>query len=303
MYQQALFEDDQLTRVVNVASVPQRSPFRYPGGKTWLVPHVRKWLWSKEKRPTELIEPFGGGGIIGLTAAAENLAKHVTLVELDDEVAAVWHTLLGRDASWLANRILSVKLSREYLERELQRKPRSTREKAFQTILKNRTFHGGILAPGSRPLNYGENGKGILSRWYPATLARRIVNIAAIRDRVSFVEGDGIEVIRRASSRPSVAFFIDPPYTADGKRAGTRLYKHCDLDHKRLFQTVSEVRGDFLMTYDDAPGVRVLAENHGFDIEVVRMKNTHHEKMKELLVGRNLIWARPRVNATAAGAA
>ena len=26
---------------VNVASVPQRSPFRYPGGKTWLVPQVR----------------------------------------------------------------------------------------------------------------------------------------------------------------------------------------------------------------------------------------------------------------------
>lgn len=29
---------------VNVASVPQRSPFRYPGGKTWLVPYVRDWL-------------------------------------------------------------------------------------------------------------------------------------------------------------------------------------------------------------------------------------------------------------------
>ena len=31
-------------RVVNVASVPQRSPLRYPGGKTWLVPHIRTWL-------------------------------------------------------------------------------------------------------------------------------------------------------------------------------------------------------------------------------------------------------------------
>lgn len=30
--------------VVNVATVPQRSPLRYPGGKTWLVPHVRAWL-------------------------------------------------------------------------------------------------------------------------------------------------------------------------------------------------------------------------------------------------------------------
>ncbi len=27
-------------KVVNVATVPHRSPFRYPGGKTWLVPRV-----------------------------------------------------------------------------------------------------------------------------------------------------------------------------------------------------------------------------------------------------------------------
>ena len=27
-----------MDHVVNVASVQQRSPFRYPGGKTWLVP-------------------------------------------------------------------------------------------------------------------------------------------------------------------------------------------------------------------------------------------------------------------------
>ena len=26
---------------VNVASVAQRSPLRYPGGKTWLIPHIR----------------------------------------------------------------------------------------------------------------------------------------------------------------------------------------------------------------------------------------------------------------------
>jgi hypothetical protein len=33
----------------------------------------------------------------------------------------------------------------------LSRPTATTREKAFQTILKNRTYHGGILAPGSAP--------------------------------------------------------------------------------------------------------------------------------------------------------
>jgi len=30
--------------VTNVAQVKHLSPFRYPGGKTWLVPETRKWL-------------------------------------------------------------------------------------------------------------------------------------------------------------------------------------------------------------------------------------------------------------------
>jgi DNA adenine methylase len=294
MYQRTLFEDDGLTRVVNVASVPQRSPFRFPGGKTWLVPQIRRWLSSKEAKPTKFIEPFAGGGIVGLTVAAEKLAGHVTLVELDGEIAAVWRTILQGDAEWLAEEILNFKLSRERLDKELNKESRSTREKAFQTILKNRTYHGGILAPGSRPIRNGENGKGILSRWYPETLAKRIRNIATIQNRISFKYGDGIQVICEAANDSDAVFFIDPPYTASGKKAGRRLYSCFDIDHEKLFLEVSKISGDFLMTYDDAPGVRKLALRHGFDVALVAMKNTHHAKMSELLIGRNLDWAASR---------
>ena len=37
--QKLLFSDkEEPLKAVNVASVPQRSPFRYPGGKTWFIP-------------------------------------------------------------------------------------------------------------------------------------------------------------------------------------------------------------------------------------------------------------------------
>jgi len=61
-------EKTPLRTVVNVSSIPQRSPFRYPGGKTWFVPIVRQWLRSLDKKPKLLIEPFAGGAIVGLTA-------------------------------------------------------------------------------------------------------------------------------------------------------------------------------------------------------------------------------------------
>jgi len=222
-FQLSLFGGVITSEIVNVASVPQRSPFRYPGGKTWLVPIVRNWLIGLSKRPKEFIEPFAGGAIVGLNVAFEQLAEHVTLVELDDQIAAVWKTILYGEAEWLAERIITFDLTPENVERELALSITSLEEKAFQTILKNRINRGGILAPGAGKIKYGENGKGIRSRWYPETLKKRILNIASIKDRITFIEGDGLKVIEQSAKRPDVVFFIDPPYTAAGKKAGTRL--------------------------------------------------------------------------------
>jgi len=287
---QLLLFEAQPSRIVNVASVPQRSPFRYPGGKTWLVPRIRQWL--KNKR-SEFIEPFAGGGIISLTVAAEGLADHVTMVELDDQVAAVWRTIIENDdGEWLANKIAGFDLTYESLRNILASKACTVRKKAFQTIIKNRTHHGGILAPGSAPLKKGEDGKGIRSRWYADTLKKRILDIASIRTQITFIEGDGIEVIKQNAHRADAAFFVDPPYTVAGKKAGRRLYRYSELNHEELFDVISNVTGDFLMTYDAADEVRKLAERHGLDTELVAMKNTHHAEMTELLIARNLNWAR-----------
>lgn len=110
-----------LPRPVNVASVPQRSPFRYPGGKTWFVPTFRNWVASLKEKPRILIDPFAGGGIISLTALFENLVDEVIMVELDEEVAAVWETILNGETEWLAHRILTFTMTRENIEEELQK--------------------------------------------------------------------------------------------------------------------------------------------------------------------------------------
>lgn len=273
-----------------MSSVPQRSPFRYPGGKTWLVPLFRRWMMSLPGQPATFVEPFAGGGIISLTAAFEQLADSVVMVELDDQIAAVWQTILSGDAQWLAKRILHFDLSPESAKAEFAKPPKSQCERAFQTILKNRTAHGGILAEGAGVLKNGENGKGILSRWYPQTLAKRITNIELVASRLEFIHGDAFEVLGRFHKDREAVFFIDPPYTAGGKSAGSRLYTHSVIDHDKLFSLCEKVRGDFLMTYDNAEEVRALAEKHGFETKPVAMKNTHHAEMDELLIGRNLDW-------------
>jgi len=271
---------------VNVASVPQRSPFRYPGGKTWLIPYIREWLQAKQKRPSRLIEPFAGGAIISLTVAFERLAKHVVFAELDSNVAAVWRVVLNGRADWLAKQILNFNLSADAVARVLNRSSDDVREKAFHTILRNRVQRGGIMAAGAGLIREGENGRGLKSRWYPETLARRIREINRLKDRLTFVEGDGFKLIKEHEADRDVAFYIDPPYTL----AARRLYTAWQIDHRKLFTLMSECKGDVLMSYDNTEEVAELAGEFGFQSKPIAMKNTHHAKMTELLIGKNLDW-------------
>ena len=221
------------------------------------------------------------------------MVPSVLMIEIDADVAAVWQTLLNEeDSSWLANRIRTYNLTLENVEALLNERMYTVREHAFQTIVKNRVYRGGILAPGSGLLKFGEAGKGIRSRWYPETLAKRIQHITSMRDRLTFLPGDGLSTLATYADDANAVFFIDPPYTAGkrGKRAGKRLYTHNELDHEQLFAYVHHLQGDFLMTYDNTEEVHVLAHKHRFDTRLIPMKNTHHTSMHELLIGRDLSW-------------
>lgn len=274
-------------RAVNPASVPQRSPFRYPGGKTWLVPLARKWLGSRDNGDIKLIEPFAGGAIIGLTAAFEGLAHEVTLVEIDPDIAAVWRTILYGDGVELANRYAAFEPSPESVEQAMNTEVRSLADRAFLTLLRNRISRGGVIAPGAGILRRGENGKGLASRWYPETIRKRILGIIEHRDRIKFIQGDGLSYMEAHLEDKRAVWFLDPPYSGAGKR----LYTYSDIDHEYLFHLANKVAGDFLMTYEESEEVKMLAKRYNFQVRHVQMRNTHHESKAELLIGRSLHWA------------
>jgi DNA adenine methylase len=289
MNQIGLFDNKSLQekqRIVNVASVPQRSPFRYAGGKTWLIPRIRQWLLKHGGLNKELIEPFVGGGIVSLTAAFEGLVGQVTMVEKDEGVAAVWRTILEDDAEWLADAIRNFHLTPENAKRAIEASDQSLKSLAFATIVKNRVNRGGILADGASFIKQGENGKGITSRWYPETLQKRILAISQMKQKIKFIEGDGFEVCEQNVHRRDAIYFIDPPYI----KAGRRLYRYSTINHKGLFELADNLQGDFLMSYDNTQEAQNLAGHYGFTTRPISMKNTHHAEKTELLIGRDLSW-------------
>lgn len=275
-------------KTVNVSQVKQISPFRYPGGKTWFVPYFLSHLNSIDMKFERLIEPFVGGGIISLSLVHLKLVPHAIMIEKDEEVAAVWQTIFYGNCDYLVNRILTFELTPEKAIEVLSSDNNMLEERAFRTILKNRTRHGGIIAGGSGFLKRGEGGKGISSRWYPETICKRIRIIREMKDCITFHQGDGFEFINKYQDDDSAIFFVDPPYTSSKKRAGSRLYKYSVIDHEQLALSLSCVKGSVVITYDFDEDIVNLMESCGFRCEKIPMRGTHNSIRYELMITNNI---------------
>ena len=132
---------------------------------------------------------------------------------------------------------------------------------------------------------------GIGSRWYPDTLVRRLQAITEYSDKLLFCESDGVRLLELLCGQPGAAFFVDPPYTADGgKQAGTRLYAHNTVDHARIFEALADGQANFMMTYDCSSEIMSLVQRHRFQGAIVEMESSHHLKIPELVITRERLF-------------
>lgn len=265
----------------------QYSPLRYPGGKSWLVPLALRWLAQRPHK--RLLEPFAGGASVGLAIAASGLVDEVVLVEIDPDVCSFWRAILHQSHE-LAMMVLALPKTEGALLGVLASPPRRPVEAAFQVLVRNRIARGGVLAPGAGILNSGEDGKGLVSRWYPATIAERIERIGAMSERIELIQGCGLDEWERRIDDCNTAVFADPPYTLETNGTGHRLYANSDLDHDRLLELAASTAGDVVVTYNRTAPLIARTSRAGLESRIVAMVNAHCRASQELLIGRDLTW-------------
>lgn len=254
-----------------------------------MTPLLRLWLASVETKNPIFIEPFAGGASASLLAVDEKFCSEAHFAEIDTSVASVWQCILSDEGPSFAAAVAGFDVTTENLDSLLgpQRGRWSTLRKALAVLVRNRTQRGGVMAPGAGRLKKGEKGHGPKSRWYAGTLAKRIQHIHELKSKLSFYASDGFALLEQFGQNPHAVTFVDPPYYV----AAERLYSCWQMDHRRVFTTLNNFQGNFLLAYDDAPEIRSWISEFGFDAIEVGMKTTNHDTKHELIIGRNLSWA------------
>ncbi len=276
---------------MDICSTSERLEFRllsilrYPGGKKRISPDLRLLFnlvvrslhlyYPGEDReetvrlggPKFLLEPFAGGAVVGLTLLNSNVVERLILVEKDDRVAAFWKTAL-RD-SHFADHVEKFRCTRKNVEHVLDN---PDRDLPFWTLVANRCSFNGKLNGGiSKDVSYNWNGK---------VHAEALRRIRQLSDRIEFIEGDGVKLLRDHANDLDASSFVDAPYFEKGKT----LYREWKVDPSEVFEALASWRGFWLMTYDCVPEIKQLLKRHGFTYREFLTQSNNGKVTKELLM-------------------
>ncbi len=121
---------------------------------------------------------------------------------------------------------------------------------------------------------------------------RNVENMTIMLDEIQkrlntvIIENEDFEKLIKTQDRENVFFFLDPPYFGTEK-----YYKSVDFkeeDHERLFNTLKNVKGKFLLSYNDCNYIRNLYKDYNIE-EVQRFSNLtaaldEKKQFKEILI-------------------
>jgi DNA adenine methylase len=241
----------------------------YPGRKHDFVQDAARYF--RAHRCQTLVEPFAGSAVVGFSLLYAQIVERLILVEKDEAVFCLLNGMLT-DPN-LAERFAAFEPTRENVLNVL--KHEST---AFHYLVRSRV--------SNRAKWWGGLRTEIASRWCPDVVVPNLRRVYEMRDRVTLIHGDGLEVMRAHAADKTAGCFADPPYTADSTSKGHMLYRYHRLDHKRLFSILAGWRGPWLMTQDNCRLVRRLSVCHRLNIKRIRMNNSDNTIMHELAIWR-----------------
>jgi DNA adenine methylase len=212
------------------------SPFRYPGGKSRLVPFIKTLITKTGLEKATYIEPFAGGAGVALGLLLEGIVERIVINDYDKAIYSFWRAIKTEPSSLI--KLIdktSVTIEEWRKQRNIYQNSQSySLDLAFATLFLNRVNRSGIITGG--PIGgYEQNSKWKLdARFNKNTLIDRITQISNISKSITIYNKDIICLLDKIKLNytDNVFIYFDPPYYYKSQR----LYKNClsHRDHERI---------------------------------------------------------------------
>ena len=240
----------------------QISPLRYPGGKSRIADDICTRI--NPANTDMFIEPFCGGGSVGLSLLHNGVVKSLVLNDLDLGIYSLF-SVIKNTPEELVKRIHDTRLTHDHYfkAQEIIKSSYagcSPLKAAWSLLVCNRLAYSGICK--ANPLG-GRNGTSdkLLCRWNPDTIIKRILLINSMSDRLDIHNEDACSFIEEFYWKPNATMFIDPPYYEKGHMLYNKSY--VDNDHEDLAFLLDELYkgcpgADMILTYDNHDFIKEL---------------------------------------------
>lgn len=113
-------------------------------------------------------------------------------------------------------------------------------------------------------------------------IIQSIIQTKQLLKHTKILNQDYVSVIKKYDS-PNTFFFVDPPYKGSSSKGFGYAEADGKFDYDRLFNTLDNIKGMFLLTINDLPEFRKQYKN--YKIKYVSIPNTRdHTIRKELFI-------------------
>ena len=224
----------------------QRSPLRYPGGKSRAVKDIMSFIPDDVRT---LCSPFLGGGSVEIALA--NSGVKVMGYDCFEPLVAFWQELL-EDPITLSKRIENYLPSLSKTEFLLMRKAMPSRErldKAICFFVLNRSSFDGDTCNGGMSPKHPRFNQSSVDRVRQFKLTNLTVQPADFRWSIA--------------NHPEEFLYLDPPYSSWQRLYGDKGFLQKEFDHQGLAHVLNN-RGRWLLSYNDCKVVRELYEGCEF---------------------------------------
>ena len=275
------------------------SPLRYPGSKKKFACHFYKIIKHNQLNPTILVEPFVGGGNIFLNFLANKLVNRVIIADNDKLIYSFWKEVFlhpKRLISFVNKVKVDLPTFNKYKDIAINSSKHSLSVLAKACLFLNRTSFSGILTNDAGPLGGREQKSPykIDCRFNRKNLVEKIKYISNFKSKVKVFPYNWEETIKyikaektnKKTPMENILFYFDPPFF----NKASHLYRcyFSDDDHKQFCDKVSNLKYNWVLSYDNASEIRKLYSTRNncrkMHIEMPYSINSHSKRLKKELI-------------------